>query len=430
MRIGGLGRGRSLGPAAEAPGTEGPQVVRSFRLRADSRPLITAALAETGPLPPLRPAPERDRATEAPAPPDGPSWSPLAVALWLFVGVWGCFALLGVTSDAPSAARWAGLDQVLAIGAGVVALVLVTLSVAHAQISGRGPRPAMLGVAALGLGQGAVAATLSSGGHVDLWGVAGWAFVLVGVAVPLAGVGSQFQRGVRRQRLERHDSLIASWIERARWQANQTVQSVHRHDVRSMLFVIDGAARTLADGSLTADQRASFGEMLKEGVQRLGALVDVRSGEIQPFAVDGVARAVVHAERKAGRKIGAELPAGLVALGGAADVAAVLRTLVTLTATKSAAGVQIRADHCDAAIVVRIEPADTVAPLPLLIGNWEQVWAESSKPFRQNDDESVDLYVAARLLAEQGADLWSTAERAGFAVRLPVAADPTPREGA
>ncbi|MGH9011904.1 MAG: hypothetical protein ACRDYF_18960, partial [Acidimicrobiia bacterium] len=376
--------------------------------------------------PPLPSARGARPAAEAPPVPDPPVWSPITVALPLFAAVWVCFGVLAATVTAPPAADVAGLARVLATGAGVVALVLVTLSVAHTQVSGLRPRPAALGVVALGLGQGLVAQTIGSGSG-DLWGVGAWLFVLVGVAVPLAWVGGQFQSGVRRQQVERHVTLTASWIERARHQAHQTVQSVHRHDVRSMLFVIDGAARTLADEGLSAEQRAPFVEMLAEGVQRLGALVDVRSDEIEPFAVDGVARAVVHAERKAGRNVTADLPAGLSAVGRAGDVTAVLRTLVAVTGRKTTAGVALRAEMVQGAVLVRVEPAG-VPDIPLLTGNWEEIWAESFKPTRNDDEESVDLYVVARLLAEQGADLWSTAGRARFAVRFPVVAVPRSQE--
>ena len=414
----GTARGRRLGDTAtEARSSDRLEVVRAFRFRGDADSLLNA-LAEPAPLPPLPPAPR----PEAAAPiPDAPGWSPLAVALPLFAVVWACFTVLGANVAAPPAADIAGLGQLLATGAAIVALVLTTLAVADAQISGRGPRPAVFAVVALGVAQGALAASLGSGAHHDMWGVAAWVFVFVGLAVPLAWVGGHFQCGIRRQRVEHTASLTASWIERARRQAHQTVESVHRHDVRSMLFLIDGAGRTLVDHSLSAEQRASFGEMLNEGVQRLGALMDVRAEEIQPFAVDDVARAVVHAERKAGRRVTAELPAGLTARGRAADVAAVVRTLVAVTGRNSAHSVQLVGEVHDGAIVLRVESTGDFRTLPLVTGNWEQISAESFKRSRQNDEESVDLYVAARLLTEQGADLWSTAGRARFAVRLPFA---------
>jgi hypothetical protein len=382
---------------------------------------------EPTPLPPLRSSPGPAGPGGVPLDvPETRNWSPLAVALPLFAAIWVCFAILAATVTTSAETDVAGLGRVLAAGAAVVTLVLITLTVAHLQVSGRSPRPAADAVVALGLGQGLLAAFVGSGTE-DLWGVGAWVFVLVGVAVPLAWVGGQFQSGVRRQRVERHASLTASLMERARRQANQTVQSVYRHDVRSMLFVVDGASRTLADQNLSAEQRATFGEMLAESVGRLGELIDVRTEEIQPFGVDGVARAVVHAERKAGRSVTAEMPTPLAAVGRSADVAAVLRTLVEATGRQAGTGVQLHGEVADGAVVIRVEPQGA-GDLPLLFGNWEEICVETFKLDRLDDEDLIDLYVATRLLAEQGADLWSTAGRARFAVRLPVAADTSSQE--
>ena len=357
-----------------------------------------------------------------------PAWSPVKVALLLFALVWACFAALVPAGPAPAAVQVTDIARLLGAGAGIVALVFATLSVAQTQVSGQRPRPVVVGIVAAGIGQGYVAWLLGSG-DTDLWRVGAWILVFIGVAVPLAWVGSQFRRGVRRQRVEQHANLTASWIARARHQANQTVQSVHRHDLRSMLFVIDGAARTLADDTLSAEQRASFAGMLGEGVERLQALIDVRSEEIEPFDVDGVARAVVHAERKAGRAVKSEVPSPLTAVGRAADVAAVLRTLVAVTGRKTTAEVQVRGEVHDGAVIVLVEPAGA-GELPLFTESWGEIRAETFKPTQNEDDASIDLYVAARLLAEQGADVWSTTGRARFAVRLPLAAVPSSQEEA
>jgi hypothetical protein len=382
---------------------------------------LTSGLQHLPPLPPLRrPDPAEE---EVHGLPEAPAWSPTWVSLALFAAVWACFATLAVTGTDTPAGDVARLGHLLATGAAVVALVFVTLSVAHIQVSGLRPRPAVVGVVVLGLLQGRVAAAISAGPS-DLWGPAAHVFEFIGFAVPLAWVGGQFQRGVRRQKVERHASLAAAWMERARLQAHQTVLAVHRHDVRSMLFVIDGAGRALADPGdpLPDDERLAFRTMLTESVARLSALMDVRAEEIQPFAVDGVARAVVHAERKAGRSVTADLPAGLTANGLAADVAGVLRTLVAVTARRAAAGVQLRGWVSDGAVLVVVEPSGA-EPHPLLTGSWEEIWAETFKSSVAGDEEAIDLYVAARLLADQGADLWSTPGRARFAVRLPVPAE-------
>ncbi|HZI37032.1 MAG TPA: hypothetical protein VFF24_01905 [Acidimicrobiia bacterium] len=381
------------------------------------------------PLPPLPARREAVPALDTPSV-ESPGWSPVRVALPLFAIAWVCFAALAAAVTASPEADIAGLGHVLATSGAIVLLVLVTLSVAHTQVSGRRPRPAALGVMALGAAQGLGAAAIGSGPS-DLWGLGALVFVLIGLTVPLAWVGGQFQSGVRRQRVERHDSLMASWMERARLQAHQTVESVHRHDVRSMLFVIDGAARTLTDPvhELSEEQRATFAGMLNESVQRLSSMMEVRAGEIEPFAVGGIARAVVHAERKAGRTLTAELPVEITALGRSADVAAVLRTVVGLTARQTAAAVTVRSDVQGKTVNILVEAAGA-EHLPLLTDSWEDVSPGSFKSASNEDEASIDLYVSARLLTDQGGDLWSTAGRDRFLLRLPAAPDSRPQEEA
>jgi hypothetical protein len=352
----------------------------------------------------------------------------LAVAASLFAAVWICFAALAANvTTAPIDA--AAFGHLLATGAGIVALVLVTLSVAQVEMSGRWPRPRVAVVAGLGAVQAIVAARTGSGAAGDVWLLGADVFVLIGFAIPLVWVGGDFHRGVRRQRVERRDSLVASWIDRARRQANQTFESVHRHDVRSMLFVIDGAARAMTDPTrpLADEQRDAFGGMLREGVSRLRSLVDVRSEETSVFPVGVTVEAVRHAERKAGLAVTSELPADLSAVGRATDVAAVLRTLIGFVAGRSPAGVQVRGALDGTAVVVRLEPAGA-EPLALQTESWDEVWAEAFSASANTDDSSLELYVAVRLLAEQGADLWSTVGGDRFAVRLPAAMGPQTQE--
>ncbi len=388
------------------------------RPAAGGRPAEPSPSQLTSPLPPLSQARRCAPPAELENVAEAPSWSPVRLSLALYAAAWVCFAALAATVSDPSAADVGRLGQLLTAGAAIVALVLLTLSVAHTQVSGLRPSRAVVGVVILGLIQGRVAAVLASGPS-DLWGPAAHVFELIGFAVPLAWVGGQFHRGVQRQRVEQTASLIASWVERARHMANQTVQAAHRHDVRSMLFVVDGAAQALGDDTLTSEQRLAFSGMLTEGVARLTSLTDIRTEEIQPFALDGIARAVVHAERRAGRSVTADIPAGLTAVGRAADTAGVLRTLVAVTGQKATAGVRLRGEVDCGTVVIHIEPSDA-EPLALLSSCWEEVWAETFKPSVSGDEEVLDLYVAARLLADQGADLWSTVGRARFAVRLPA----------
>jgi hypothetical protein len=425
-RMGTHNRPTSRAAGARAAGTGGRCPDRPLSVPPSPElPIEIEVSPAAGQLPPLPPASPSGPVAELPPVPDAPSWSPLRVALALFGAVWICFAGLAVHATAPPAADLARLAHLLATGVAVVALVLITLSVAHAQVSGLSPRPAVVATVAVGVGQAVVATAIGSG----LWDVAARVFELVAVTVPLAWVGGQFQSGVRRHRAERRNSLIVSWTARARQQAHETVDSVHRHDLRSMLFVIDGASRALADGTLNDEQRASFTEMLAEGLQRLAALTEVRSEGIAPFAAAELVRAVALGERRAGRSLTVDVPAEITAVGRAADVAAVLRTLAAVTGKEGATGVQVRGELDAGAVVLSVEPAGADV-LPLLVRNWEQIRVESFKTLTAADEEGVDLFVAARLLADQGADLWSTAGRARFAVRLPALPDSSSEEPA
>jgi hypothetical protein len=356
-----------------------------------------------------------------------PSWSPLVVAGWLFAATWVCFAALAVTvSPPPVAADLAGLDHLLLQSAAVLGLLLVTLSVTDLQVSGARPRPSVVAVVALGLGQGGLALALGSAG-AGLWPAAAHVLALVGLTVALLWVASAFQCGVRGQRAERRDSVIAAWTDRARSQARQTVQTTYRHDVRSMLFALDGATQVLADPSATLSpaERAGFAKMSAEALARLTALIDLHPEEIAAFDLESAVRAVVHAERKAGRRVTPSVPAGLRVVGRVADVVAVLRTLVGVVAANHG-DVRIRAEVDGPAAIILVEPAatDLVTTLP---GNCGSVVGEILNWTVQDDDgETTDLYVAVRLLADQDADLWTSGPRGRrFAVRLPADRSPT-----
>src|SRR5579884_2821629 len=144
----------------------GPRRAAATGGRCADRP----ASAPLSPLPPRPSASEAD-VTAAPAGEGAdpgrltPSWSALRVAVPLFALVWACFAVLVATVTPPASAEAAGFAHLLAFGTAVVGLVLVTLSVAHAQVSGLRPHPAVVGVVALGAVQGVVAgAGLGSAG--------------------------------------------------------------------------------------------------------------------------------------------------------------------------------------------------------------------------------------------------------------------------
>jgi hypothetical protein len=206
------------------------------------------------------------------------------------------------------------------------------------------------------------------------------------------------------------------------------IEATHGHDIRSALFAIDGAARTLADqfGKLADADRIALGRMVGAGVDRLGLLVDVRMEEIQEFGIDTVVQSVVRTERKAGMAVSSAVPAGLRAVGRATDLAVVLHTLIRSPRVRfDGAPVILRGECRDGAVVLLVEPAGLTADS--LIESPDRMEPELGP---DSGADALDLYVAARLMGEQGGDVWTATHAGGrvsFGVRLPATA--TPVEG-
>src|SRR5690349_15606842 len=131
--------GSNSGAAVRASGAHAAAERNADRGLTLVAPEAVGSLA-THPLPPV-PAPEPE---SGPGPlglvdagpaslAQAPSWSPLWVALPLFAAVWLCFGVLSASVTVPPAADVARLAGLLSTGVGVVALVLLTLSVAHTQ---------------------------------------------------------------------------------------------------------------------------------------------------------------------------------------------------------------------------------------------------------------------------------------------------------
>jgi hypothetical protein len=117
-------------------------------------------------------------------------------------------------------------------------------------------------------------------------------------------------------------------------------------------------------------------------------------------------------------------------VGRAEDLAVVLRTLLR-SIQAGPGGVILRGELWGPAVVLLLEPAETAHNLHPA-ADWTIVPADRPGPELGVDrgEEALDRYVAARLMGEQGGDIWTTAHTGGqvsFAIRLP-AARPTTEE--
>jgi hypothetical protein len=349
----------------------------------------------------------------------------LAVLLYLVRPV--ADALAEAASSVPGTAAGTVAQLVLGISWLLVAILLIRRPARRA----RGPRQFAVAIAALGLLQARVAVAVSAAPQ-SIWLLGSHLFRLIGFAVALSIMAMEFDRRVVSQHRELLDSLVAAGTDSARCRAHESIDATYAHDLRSALFLLDGAARTLVDrlDDLSSTDRTEFGRLVGSGVGRLSALVGELADEVNECELHNVVRSVVKAEKNSGVASSFELPPGIRCAGRPADVAGILQTLIhTVWANSRPASVCVSGYDEGERIALTIGPAG-VSEQPT---GRRPGWLHPSVGHGTLGD-AIELQVAARLLNERGGTISTATDddgRMSFEINLP-AAQPTLRllEGA
>ncbi len=196
----------------------------------------------------------------------------------------------------------------------------------------RRPRRLAVAIAALGLVQAHVAIALSLESQ-GLWVLGSHLFQLIGCVVTLPMLALEFEQRVKGEHRQLSNSLIAAKTDSARQWAHQTIDAAYDQELRSTLLLLDGSVRMLVDrfDDLSDTDRASFGRLIGNGVERLGVLLNERSEDGKEFELRDLVYSVVCAERSFGVVSTFEIATGLRCPGRSADVAGVLHTLIRNT---------------------------------------------------------------------------------------------------
>lgn len=214
---------------------------------------------------------------------------------------------------------------------------------------------------------------------------------------------------------------------------HQTVQAQHRadletareraHEARNALTAIEGATKTLERyrDDLGDEQQRVLAQAVSAEVARLQGLVSDSGDERQTvvFRISDVISSQVTLAQSRGMTVLTEVPSDLFAKGLPNETAEALQNLLT-NAERHAPGspVTVRARADSSYVTVRVEDrGGGVAPH---LRNRVFERGERSSPAQGS---GLGLYVASRLFAEQGGDLWYEDHPAGgacFAFRLPV----------
>ena len=326
------------------------------------------------------------------------------VVLYLVRPVAG--ALAEASSSVPGASG--GAVAQLALAAWWLAVVI--LLIRRRAYGARRPRQFAVAIAALGLIQARVAVAISPAPQ-SIWVLGSHLFQLIGFAVALPMMAIEFDRRVISQHRQLFNSLVAAGTDSARCRAHESIDAAYAHDLRSALFLLDGAARTLVDrlDDLSSNDRTEFGRLIGSGVERLSTLVCELAAEVNECELHNVVRSVVKAEKNSGVACSFDLPTGIRCAARPADVAGILHTLIRTVWTDSRpATVAVTGKHEGGRIALTIGPAGLSGQPADRRSGWLHPSAGQAAA-----KDAVELQVAARLLNEQGGTISTATDDQG-----------------
>jgi signal transduction histidine kinase len=289
------------------------------------------------------------------------------------------------------------------------------------------PLYAWLALMLVGIAQArvALAITYSAG---TLWLAASRILRFEGVLFALMGVNRDLQVHLTRQAAEVRRSEARMRSIEAQRRAEQDAQEERRHDVRSALFAIGGVADLLgrSHDDLDTGTVDALTHALGAEVTRLQELVaEQEREEPRSFPLRDVVEPIVLVEQSNGRDVTLQVDEHLVAVGRPTETVQVLRNLLDNAARYApGAPVVVRGEARDDWVVLVVADGGPGVPPAERRAIFERSRRGSTSEGTQGS--GLGLFVAARLMREQGGDLWVTDNRGGgaaFVMSLPAAGD-------
>jgi signal transduction histidine kinase len=228
-----------------------------------------------------------------------------------------------------------------------------------------------------------------------------------------------------------HARVLASEVDRVSadqaLEAERAARSELDHDLTSALLAVEGAARVLERRERRPDSgdQHALAKAIASEIARLQQLLGgVRHDD--PSGRFGIAAAilpVITCDLAQGVDVRAEVPRGLAALGSPLATAQVVRNLLD-NAQRYAQGAPVRINACREGrwVCIRVEDAgpgiDDADP--------DRIFERGARGAETTQGgRGLGLFVAARLMAEQGGDLvLESTHPTSFCLRLPAVEDP------
>ena len=207
----------------------------------------------------------------------------------------------------------------------------------------------------------------------------------------------------------------------------QAAAEERAHEARSALAAIEGATKTLEHyrDRLPPETQSALSTAISGEIRRLQRLVSVEDehGEAAPFSLAESLAPIIANERARGVAVDVDVPGDLDVVAQAGAIEQVIQTLFdNARAYAPGTRMRVRASREDAWVVLRVDDRGPGVPAD----QREAIFRRGVRGDNALDvaGSGLGLYVAAKLVREQGAELWVDDRPGGgasFAIAMPAA---------
>jgi signal transduction histidine kinase len=277
------------------------------------------------------------------------------------------------------------------------------------------------------LGQSRLALALSLGGG-SIWLTGSQLLRLEAVLMALAGVNYHLATSFTRERLKVMASMATVQSMESERASERAANEERVHDIRAALFVIRGAAEMLHQhcNELDSETVTTLAQALASEVTQVQALTSARTPQpLQAVRLRDVLDPLILCEAQARTRVTSDI-GDVLALGRPADVAEVVRNLLD-NVRRHAPGSPVHVEALVGEGGVRVCVEDRGPGIPSAERTSVLERGVRGSASAGTDGSGLGLYVASRLVDQQGGRLWIE-DRPGGGTKvvftLPVVADP------
>lgn len=267
-------------------------------------------------------------------------------------------------------------------------------------------------------------------GPTNAWAVG--TVLLESSGVLLAMVGSHFEltRAYENQAMELIDSTLEAETAEVRARVRAGAVRAQRHDLVNAIMAIDGAANILERefDRLSSDDREMLAGVVGSGTARLRRLLAQDATGVAPVSMADTA-ALIADDPAWSTQLKLDVTPDLLAVGSVGETAEAVRQLIDYASRRSHSGlVTLRGDRDGRWVVLRVEDDGPTMPREL-----RRTLTDPDARREPGREDDMSVQVAARLMREQGGDLWIEPRPGGgtsFGICLPAVAAHNEGEGA